>query len=300
MPIPSQQQGTLYAIASGLCYGFIGYFGMTIINSGLSVLNMSFWRFFVSSLCMLILMLAQAKTTTPISKSSFSAFLFGMFFYGTSTIAYFIASKHIGTGLAMVTFFVFPAIVILLNTIFYRTKINTNYYFAFFVITLGMVLLADTSAFNFNVFGIGIGLLSALLYAIYIFASKRIQAISPEHTTFMVSTGCMLTALIAALADSSFYVPTGISIWFNIVIMALVCTALPILFLMQALKYISSEKAAMLSVLEPVFVVLSGIFMLGEKVTKLQTLGIFAILAGALMVIISGKKAMLIEEPETV
>lgn len=265
MPNLTQQQGTLFAVASGLCYGFIGYFGMTIVNSGLSVFNMSFWRFFVSTVCILILLFAQAKKTFTASKGNTNALLAGLCFYGTSTIAYFIASKYVGTGLAMVIFFVFPAVVILLNTIIYRAKINSNYYFAFFVMTIGMVFLADPNAFNFDAFGIGIGLLSAVLYAIYILASKKIQTVSPEHTTLMVSLGCMLTALIAAIGDSSFHIPSGVNLWLNIVIMGFVCTALPILFLMQALKYISSENASMLSVLEPVFGVLSGMFMLGEK-----------------------------------
>jgi drug/metabolite transporter (DMT)-like permease len=57
------------------------------------------------------------------------------------------------------------------------------------------------------------------------------------------------------------------------------------LLLLKALKYIDAEKAATLSVLEPVFVLIFGIILLDEKITFIQTIGTIIVLLGALMVL---------------
>ena len=66
-------------------------------------------------------------------------------------------------------------------------------------------------------------------------------------------------------------------------------TVIPILLMLYGLKYISSEKASILSVLEPVFVVIFGILLLGESLRFLSAVGIVLILAGALMTLFSHK-----------
>lgn len=286
--LTNQKQGALYAISSGLCYGLMGYFGVTLMHSGLSVFNMLFWRFLIATLFVLILLLPKYKNEYKLSRESLKVLVYGIVFYGTGTIAYFMASQHIGTGLSMVIFFSFPAIVMLLNIVFYKTKISMLYCFAFAIIVAGMLCLADKHALSFNVLGIALALLSAFCYACYIFSSKRI-VLSPLLSTLMVSAGCMTTCLVAAIMDASLHIPTGVYTWFCIISMGLVCTALPILLLLQALKYISSEKASMLSVLEPVFVVIFGIVLLDEQVTTLQIAGIVVVLSGALMTLLPDK-----------
>jgi len=286
--LSTQKQGALYAISSGLCYGLMGYFGVSLMNAGLSVFNMLFWRFLIASLFVLLLLLPEYKRVFIVNKHNIQVFLYGMIFYGIGTITYFMASQYIGTGLSMVIFFSFPAIVMLLNIIFYKTKITLLYYAACAIIMIGMFFLADPQAVSFDRIGIALGLLSAFCYGAYIFSSKKIQ-LAPLQSTFMVSTGCMLTCLIVALIDSSFYMPAAFQDWFNIITMGLLCTAVPILLLLQSFKYISSEKAAILSVLEPVFVILFGVLLLDEQLSVLQVVGVIIVLSGALLTLLPNK-----------
>ena len=284
--LSDEQKGTLYAISSGVCYGLIGYFGVSLMNSGLSVFNMLFWRYFVATLFMLIILLPKYKMIFQEYKESLKVLFYGMALYSISTVFYFIASKYLGTGLSMVILFVFPAMVILLNIIFYKTKINKIYLFSFSILMIGMICLADIQGVTVDILGIGFGLLAALFYAFYIFFSKRI-IISPAFSTLMVSAGSMITCYIASYLDSSFYMPNSFNTWLNIFGIALLCTVFPILLLLHGLKHIRSEKASMLSVLEPVFVVAFGIVLLDEKISNLQLVGTMIILSGALVIAVS-------------
>jgi len=276
--------GALYAIMSGFCYSLLGYFGITIIQAGSSVYNMLFWRFLVSALFSLILLIPKYPIILQSPRISLKVLLSGMVFYGSSSIVFFLSSLYIGTGLAMVIFFIYPAIVMIINITFYHAKFSKIYFLAFLIILIGLVLLVDIQDCRLDILGVVLGVATAMFYACYMVASEKIS-IHPILSTVMVSIGSATISFIASLVDSSFHVPSGLDNWFNIIGIGLLCTAIPILLLLKALQYIDAEKAATLSVLEPVFVLIFGIILLDEKVTFVQIMGTIIVLSGALMVL---------------
>lgn len=276
--------GTLYAIFSGLLYGLLGYFGISIIREDISIYNMLFWRFLISTLFIGILLLPYIKKLKDNPKELFKVFCFGFIFYGIGSLLYFFASLYIGTGLAMVIFFCHPAIVLCINAVFFKTKITKGYLASVCFIILGLCLLVDLHEFKLDSAGIGLAILSSLFYAIYIVLSKKYK-IAPLSATFVVSLGSAVSAASLSILDSSLIIPSTFNSWINIFGIAIICTAIPILFLLLALKYIQSERVAILSVLEPICVVIFGILLLGETVTYTQIIGSIIVLTAALMTI---------------
>lgn len=283
-----EQRGSFYAILSGFLYGFIGYFGISAINGDLSASNMLFWRFLISSIFILIVLIPQLKSIQDTYRSMFIAFLSGALYYGLSTLIYFYASLYIGSGLSMVIFFTYPVIIMLLNYFFYGQTIPKIYYLAISVILIGMALLIDMDEVAFDLWGIFLGLTSAFFYACYIISSKN-NKISPNVSTLMVSLGCMVTSFIVACLGHTFKVPGSFPVWMNLFGIGIIATVIPILLMLYSLKYISSEKASILSVLEPVFVVIFGVLLLGEVLKPWHALGIVFVLAGALITLFSHK-----------
>ena len=276
--LSKEHVGSLYAISSGLCYGFLGYFGVQLLNSNLSIANMLFWRFLVAAVFTFTILLFKSKNILQPLTENLKIIFYGIAFYGTSSITYFIGSIYIGTGLTMVVFFIYPAIVMLFNWILYQKGVNKTYYVAFSMIIIGIFLLADLHELRLDFLGIGFGILSAIFYACYVVVSKK-SNVSPLTSTLM---GCSIICLIVAYFEASFVVPARGN-WLSIIFMAIICTALPILLLLKGLQYISSEKAAIVSVLEPVFVLLSGIILLGETVSIIQIFGTVILLSGAVI-----------------
>ena len=285
--ISNEHRGSLYAILSGFLYGFVGYFGVSAIRSSLSVTNMLFWRFFIASLVIALTLLFQANPQKLSRKDLCITFINGAIFYGFSTMLYFFACPYIGSGLAMVIFFTYPPMVMLLNHFFYGQYIPRIYYFAIVIITCGMPLFIDTKEVQFDVFGIILSLLSALLYAGYMVSSKKISTFSPLISTLMVCLGCMLTNLFLSLGNHSLSIPSTIPIWLDLLGISILSTAAPILLLLYGLNYISAEKTAILSVLEPVFVLIFGVTLLGEPMKPRYIIGVIIVLAGALLTLFS-------------
>ena len=278
-------KGSLYAITSGFFYGFIGYFGVSIIQSNFSISNMLFWRFFVSSIMMVALLIANTKNIKANWKEIAKALVVGALFYGGSAATYFMACDYIGTGLSMVIVFTYPVVVTLSNWFFDNHKITKIYYISITIIMIGMVMLIDRTEMAFDIYGVVLAILSSLTYAMYMIASKKqMQELDPITSSFMASlSNCIMFFIIAIFTDS-LVIPVGINLWINILGIGIICTALPILFLLEGMKYISSGKAALLSVLEPVCVVIVGVVLLKEHLSILQVAGIITILSGALIV----------------
>lgn len=323
-----RKTGAIYVALSGLFFGLIGYFGMSIIHAHISVNNMLFWRFLVSALFMCLVLMVQSKSfgivncshprssrtqrelsntveqsqnkeippfsrddgrvvTVTASKDLFKGALYGAIFYGPSSTLYFMAADYIGSGLAMVLFYTFPAMVMLFNAIVYKHRIGKMYLLAITIMLVGLLLLMHDNPGQFNTMGIGLSILSALLFAGYMIVSKNSQA-PAQVDTLMVCIGSMLSAFIAAQFEHTFFIPNGTELWFNIASIGILCTAVPILLLLKGLKNIGSLQASILSVLEPVFVLIFGVTLLSEAINSYQMIGIVILLTGAFLALLSG------------
>lgn len=284
--------GSLCAISSGFLYGFIAYFGLSVTHADMSVSTMLFWRFCLASFIMMPLFLLQLRRCTDSLREMAIAFFNGAIFYGLSTLLYFFSSQYLGSGLAMVIFFSYPAIVMLINFFVYGESISAMHYAAIVTILFGMFFLVDMRDLSMDLTGICLGLASALFFACYMILSKKRQ-ISPNSSTMMVSLGCMSSCWVLTCFDGSFSMPISSFVWLNLWGIAVIATIIPLLLLLHSMKYISAEKASILSVLEPVFVVIFGVVLLGEQLLFRHTVGILVILLGALLALVNDLPAFL-------
>lgn len=277
-------KGIFFASLSGMLYGFLAYFGVQIMQEGnCSISNMLFWRFLLTTFVFLgCLVFSKGKVG---QKLQISYILGASFFYGICAMFYFMASQYIGTGLAMVIFFSYPTLVALLNWLFHRHKITLVYYISFVLMGVGIFLLSDKDQMSFDLYGIFLAVLSGLSYAFYMIISKKeAHNLTPVFSSFLVSLGNSILFLIISFVDQSFFVPHFSSVWVNLLGVALIATVLPIFLLLISLKYISSTKASIVSVLEPVVTVILGVVLLGESLSMLQIIGVIILLAGTLSI----------------
>ena len=281
----NETKSVLYITLSGFFFGLLGYFGLSLTHEKLSVYNMIFWRFFVSTLIMGIIFFPQLKKQFSSYSKMVILFFHGLLFYGPATLIYFFAAQKIGSGLAMVIFFTYPSMVMLLNFLIYRQKASKTYLIAIFMIFLGLLFLVKGSPFEFNVMGITLSIVSAIIYAIYIIVGKKSTSYA-LISTFMVCLGSTIAGLVGVLMSNTFFIPTGVNVWMLLAGISIICTILPTLFLLKGLEHISSLKASILSVLEPVFLVVFGIVLLNEYINAMQFLGIIILLSGALLTVI--------------
>lgn len=281
----SQLKGSAMVALSGALYGSLGYFGLRLMQADLSVNTMLFWRFIVSAVIVVVLAAIRGVSLKANRKSAALAFVFGALFYGSSSALYFVASRLIGTGLAMTIFFSYPAVVIFLAWLFKGKRLTRLTFSSLFTITVGLSMLKDPAVSTVTVEGVVIGLIAAVLYGSYIFVSEeQVKTLCPWVSTFYLCLGGAFTFLLLALWDGTFRIPLESRIIFDLMGICFFGTVIPVFLLLEGLKVVDAGKAAILSVFEPVVTVILGVVLLEELFTPLQVGGVLVVLAGAVLI----------------
>ncbi len=280
--------GTFLVALSGLMYGLVGYFGMQLFFEGFSVPAMLFWRFLVAALWMLLIGILTRRNFRKLF-SNFRLMLrlasVGAVSYAGCSAFYYLSSQHIGTGPAMVIFFSFPVFVMLFSLIFEQAAINRYVIIALVMVVTGLILLNGSGQHNLSNKGIVLALIASFSYGIYVYCSQHSSSmVDSLWLTLFICVGCSAIFLVFAYATNTFQVPANAQAWKNILILGILATAIPIQLLLNGLKYISSMKASILSVLEPVVTVVIGVLFLQESLEWMQIFGILVILSGAMVI----------------
>jgi drug/metabolite transporter (DMT)-like permease len=280
-------QASLLVAASGILYGFLGYLGTSALRADLSIPTMLFWRFIIAAGWILSFVIIKHVKQPEISYSDrrtlLFMFLLGAVGYTGCSGFYFLACQYTGTGLAMVIFFSYPIAVALGSWMVHRKKLNTGVFLTLVAMTAGLFLLRDSSSAEINMLGILFGLCSAISYAFYVMGSKHLSAVSVDSNVFtvMVCLGSAFIFLLFSLTSHSLALPSS---WGYLFALGILATAVPIQLMLEGLKYVSSMRASIISVLEPLVTVFVGILLLNESITNLQIIGVILILGSALLV----------------
>jgi drug/metabolite transporter (DMT)-like permease len=288
-----QMKGTILVALSGVLYGTIGYFGTGLFHAGLSVIDLLFWRF-LSSVLWLMLFGGLASRSLDIWRgfSRYEWQTLGLFFvlgaicYGGGTVLYFQSSFLIGTGLAMVLFFTYPLLVVAYSALSQRRWPAGVTWLSLLLIIIGCMMIGCGDIGQVNWEGIILAVISGMAYGVYILASKdRASVVSPLLATFTVCLGNVVGFWAYILVTNQvLYWPQNSSVIWNIALFGLIGTVLPILLLLQGVKLVSATKTAIISVLEPVTVLLVGVWFLNEPVSWIQGIGAVVILSSALVI----------------
>ncbi len=282
--ITNERKGVSYALFSGLLYGVITYFDHELQES--SIYNMLFWRFFIASIVITLIgiLIARAKYFSQLRRMFSQKHLYDTLLYSSSTILFFLASKYIGIGLCMVILYVYPVFIILLSWIYDNEKIPKIYYVSIFLILAGMLLQLTKSDLAYNLYGAILVIISALTYALYVFINRHNNGTNSVFfdTTFLSYGSCIL-CLIGAGLDKSIEVPQASQL-VDITLLGTICTLLPALLFLQAVKFIDAAKASILTVLEPISSIIIGFCFLGKDMSILQFMGIVLIILSGILV----------------
>jgi drug/metabolite transporter (DMT)-like permease len=281
---------SLFVALSGILYGFLGYLGTIILRENIPLSTMQFWRFLFAGSWVFLFTLKKcsikAMRESTNKRILLFMFILGAVGYGGSSGFYFMASHYTGTALAMVVFFTYPIVVALFSWLLHGKEFTLATIITLLAMMIGLYFLEYTPENSFNLTGILFGMIAAVFYAIYIVGSKRFSSLTIDShlLVLMVCFGSAAAFLILALVENEFIVPHLWKTWLNLIILAILVTALPIQLMLLGLKYVSSLRASIISVLEPLVTIFVAILLLNESITHLQFIGAVIILGSALIV----------------
>jgi len=281
--------GYLAGSIAGVSYGTNPLFAKPLLESGVPVLVMLFFRYSISAAILAVWMLAKRERFRVRGNEMAMLALLGILF-ACSSLFLFFSYEFIPSGLATTLVYLYPVFVALIM-VFLRFYPSWQTWLSIIATFGGILLLSSPSpGASIRIPGIILAVASALSYAFYLVIvnrSKRIKNVS-EHTLtlYALLTGALLFAVIRALQGGS--ITEGIdtaSDWGNLIGLAIVPTMISLLTLAMSSRYIGPTKTSILGVFEPLTAIMIGTLLFGEPLTVKMGIGV-AVCIGAVVFMI--------------
>ncbi|MBR6931686.1 MAG: DMT family transporter [Bacteroidales bacterium] len=275
---------------AGVSYGTNPLFGKALMESGVPVMVMLFFRYGFAALFLAVWMLFGKESFRASRREIGVLILLGILFAGSS-ITLFCSYEFIPSGLATTLIYLYPVFVALIM-VFLRIYPSWQTWLSILATFGGILLLsAPSGGEQIRIPGVLLAIGSALCYSFFLVVvnrSKRIRNVS-EHTLTLYSlvTGAALFAIIRRFQGGGMLegIDTAAD-WGNLIGLAIVPTMISMLTLAMSSRYIGPTKTAVLGVFEPLTAILIGTFLFGETLTAKMAVGIAICVAAVVFMIL--------------
>lgn len=285
--------GILFTVLSAVGFGVTPIMAAGILNAGMDSVALAFWRCVLVLPILLGMIMLSPNGRLRISRSQCIRILIlalgGAVLTGVMLISSY---TFLETGTATTLNFTYPIFVLLLGALFFRQRVVIMDIACFTLCALGVFLLCGLGgSFSWRGFCLALG--SGLVYGAYVLYLEHSQIMEDmpmlQFTFYYFLFGAVMLFPLVLLKGELFS-PIGASMWGETVLYAVLCGFLCTFALQLGVERIGSKTASLLSTIEPVVSLLTGMFILKETVTVLNWIGAVVILVSAVLLVLNGEE----------
>lgn len=282
-------KGYFWGCLSSSTYGLIPLFAIPILGKGMLYDSLLFYRFTCTSLLIAIMMLFKKESFAITRKDLLPLISLGVLF-ALSAQCLFWGYQYLAVGTAATILFLYPVFVALLMAVLFKEKIPKISQLAILIAFLGVSLLyKGENGTTLNPFGVGLLLLSAFMYALYIVIVNKsnVRNMAGSKLTLYAMVFSSIFFLVKSLLSGGIQAfPDTMSV-VDLVMLALLSTVISNIAMVYSVQYIGSTATAVLGAMEPVTAVCVGIFAFNELFTKNLAMGILLIVIAVSLIVLS-------------
>ncbi|WP_052759681.1 EamA family transporter [Paenibacillus sp. DMB20] len=210
-------------------------------------------------------------------------------------VFYYLSLQSIPASIAVVLLFQFTWMGVVIEAIVHRTRPSKRSIVSVAILLLGTVLAggvigADHLQLNWK--GTLLGLAAALMMALFVFFSGRVETQMPSVTrSFYMSCGGLLLLTVLFTPKVFVEVTPSNGLWFYGLILGIFGVVLPVLLFALGAPKISTGLATILGAGELPVAVIVSVIILQEHLAMLQWAGVLIILLGIAYPQITGYRA---------
>jgi len=276
----SIRRGSWEMVAAMLISGTIGWF---VLVSGVSVIEVVFWRCVIGGLTLLVVcaLLGYLRLDLLSWTRLGLAMLSGVAIVG-NWLLLFESYSRASIAISTAVYNVQPFMLVMLAAVFLGEKITVQKLAWLSVAFLGMLAIVtahgDQPTGDDYLTGIALALGAALLYAIAALIIKRLKAVPPHLMALIqVTTGALLLAPLVPWNS----LPATTSAWGALVTLGVVHTGVMYVLLYGAIQKLPTALTGALSFIYPIAAIFVDWFAFGHRLGWLQWFGVAAILMAA-------------------
>lgn len=266
--------------------GFTALFSKVI---PLSATDITFGRSIVASITLIVLVkLTKGSLKLYSARDYMVALILGVLM-ATHWVTYFAAMQYSSVSVGMIALFTFPVITVFLEPFFEGTRLVYQDIVSAVVVFLGIFLiLPDTELNNDVTLGIGIGIFSAVLYALRnLVHRKYFNHYSGAHA--MAYQTLVIAAVLVWFISPNLVDASSKTLWL-IVILGTFCTAAPHALVAASLQHLRAKTFSLVACMQPLYGVILAMIVIDESPTWQTLVGGALVISAAVYETINAHK----------
>nr|WP_122012602.1 DMT family transporter [Maliibacterium massiliense] len=236
-----------------------------------------------SLLLVALFFISGGKPTFYKKKKQFAYLCISGVAMGASWMLLYEAYARIGVGIASLSYYCGPVIVMALSPLLFKEPLRANKVVGFAAVLAGVVLI-NGNAFDGSGDGFGIvcGLLSAVMYACMVICNKKAADIAGlENATLQLLIAFLTTAVFVGVKQGYAMQITPQSI-LPVLLLGLLHTGIGCYLYFSSIGKLKVQTVALCGYVEPLSAVLFSMLFLKETMLPLQMIGAVLIIGGAM------------------
>ncbi len=284
----------LLVFAGGSCYGILATIVKLAYAEGFTfadvVVSQYFSGWIILGICAIVFAALKRKSSAKVPKrrsQNLRRRILLMLLTGAATcsvcLLYYLSLETTPASIGVVLLFQFVWIGVILESIAERRLPSKTSLIAVGILLFGTVLAGGAIGTEVSLTATGVcaGLLSALMYAVFIYLSGHVEpGMHPVNRSFCI-VSCALFVLVCVLSPGYFTDGTVVSeIWIYGALLGLFGACLPVLLYAIGIPKITTGAATILGSAELPVAILMSVLVLHEAVSWIQWLGVVCIFLG--------------------
>ena len=286
-------KGYVLGSVAAATYGMNPLFALPLYADGMNTDSVLFFRYSLAIPFLAMMLIFRGRDFKINAKETVVLAIMG-FLLAISSLALFMSYSYMDAGIASTMLFVYPIMVAVLMTLFFKEKLTLQTVVCILLALTGIGLLYQSpDGTTLSLAGVSLVFVSSLSYAIYIVGINRPSLIGMPtlKVTFYVLLFGLSIYIVRLLMAGSIDLPTKWYLWFNVFALAIFPTCISFLCTTSAIQYIGATPTAILGALEPVTAIFFGVTVFGEQLTMREAFGVVLIILAVTFVVTGGKMA---------
>ena len=268
--------GIILALTAGVCFGLSNTFAGLAYSGGATPFTMSATRFFLPSLILTIIILAQGNAIFLPTRAGVIALLLGVVTI-LYTIALLEAFQLILVPIAVLIFYLFPIFTGIILKLLGWGQFNMTKAVCAVVAFSGLGLTLMVQIENIEGTGIILAAIAALGLALVSVVSQRlIKDEDPRQATLYMAASALMVMVVLVVIEGSLPLPSNITGWVGFSLSNIMYAAAMISFF-YAISISGAGTTTFLSNLEPLVVVGAAFLFLNQSLTIVQLFGVLVV-----------------------
>lgn len=277
-------RATLLIILSALGFGSISVLTVLVTSAGVPLLTAMAWRYALAVAVLAALARPSQLRSIP-KRRIIQLVVIGGCGQALITFLSLHALEYIPVGPLAFLFYTYPAWVALLGAFRKTEKLTLVRVIALTLALVGVTIMVGAPTEKLNPIGVMLALGSSLLYSAYLPALEHVQEGVPAIiATFLLVGGAATTFVIAALLTGRLFLPAGVAVWSEILLLALASTVIAFWTLIKGLAVLGPVRTAIVATVEPFFTATLGVLVLENELGAATLVG-GILIAGAVLLI---------------